>query len=103
MGLLFILMYSKGLQVTSIRIWKCLKHLYSSFFVVVLQWGTADAEIKTPSVENPELTNVLLLKPGVEHNVAMHASPSARNFFLVLSSAFLVHSPSLFPDPLPTL
>ena len=30
----------------------------------VSQWGTADAEIKFPSVENQELTNVLLLKPG---------------------------------------
>ena len=42
-------------------------------------------------------SKVLLLKPGVGQNVAMHASPSARNFFLKLISTFLVHSaPSLF-------
>ena len=29
------------------------------------QWGTADAEIQVPSVENPELSKVLPLKPGV--------------------------------------
>ena len=34
-------------------------------FILVSQWYTADAEIKVSSVENPELTNVLPLKPGV--------------------------------------
>jgi len=29
------------------------------------QWDTADAEIEVPSVENPELTNILPLKPDV--------------------------------------
>ena len=43
---------------------------------------TAVAEIKAPSLENPELTNVLPLKPGVDQNKATHASPTARNFFL---------------------
>ena len=28
------------------------------------QWGTKDAEIKVPFLENPQLANVLLLKPG---------------------------------------
>ena len=28
------------------------------------QWSTEDAEIKVPSFEKPELTNVLPLKPG---------------------------------------
>ena len=49
-----------------------------------LQSCTADAEISVPSVENPELTNVLPLKPGVGQNIAVHASPTARNFFHVL-------------------
>ena len=49
-----------------------------------LQQGTADAEIKAPSVENPELTNVLPQKPGVGQNIATHASPTARKFFLVM-------------------
>ena len=31
-----------------------------------LQWVTADPEIKEPSAENPELSKVLSLKPGVD-------------------------------------
>ena len=69
-----------------------------------------------PPVENPELTDVLPLKPGVCQNIATHASPTARNFFLALIWmgvkhqltyliwTFPVHSPSFFPSPksLPT-
>ena len=58
------------------------------------QWGTADAEIKVPSVENSELPKVLPLKPGVGQNIAMHASSTAMNFFLI--STFPVHSTSFF-------
>ena len=46
------------------------------------------------SVENQELTYVLLLKPGVGQSIAMHALPTARNFFFVLIPTFMVHSPS---------
>ena len=56
-------------------------------------WGTTDAVIKAPSVENPELTNVLPLKLGIAQNIATHASPTARNVFLVLISTFSVRSP----------
>ena len=45
--------------------------------------GTTDAEIKAPSVEKPELTNILPLKPGVCQNIATDASPTAENFCLV--------------------
>ena len=55
-------------------------------------WGTEDSEIKVPSVENPELTNCLSLKPGVGQNIAMHASPTARNNLLVLISTSLILS-----------
>ena len=57
---------------------------------------TADADVRVPSVGNAELTYwyVLLWKPGEGQNMAMHASPTARNFFLVLISTFPVHSPS---------
>ena len=54
--------------------------------------GYWDTEIKVPSVENPELTNVLPLRPGVGQSIATHASPAAMNFFLVLISTFPVHS-----------
>ena len=46
-----------------------------------LQRGTADAEIKAPSVENPGLTNVLPRKPGVGQNIATHASPYCQEVF----------------------
>ena len=35
--------------------------------------AAADEEMKVPSVENPELTNVLLFKPGVGQNMATRA------------------------------
>ena len=54
------------------------------------QWGTGDAEMKAPSVENSELTNVLPLKSGVGQNIAMHASPIVGDFFSDLISIFLV-------------
>ena len=48
-------------------------------------------------------SKVLPLKPGVDQNIAMHASPTARDFFLGLISTspvtFPVHSPSFFPKP----
>ena len=64
---------------------------------------TADAEINVPSVENPKLTDVLP-KPEAGQNIATHASPTARNLFLVIISTFPVHSPSLIlsSKPLPT-
>ena len=40
------------------------------------QWGTANTEIKDPSVENPEL-KVLSFKPGAGLYIAMHATPTA--------------------------
>ena len=55
-------------------------------------WVTVDAETKVSLslslsfvvvVENPEPTNVLLLKPGVDKNIATHASPTDRNIFFV--------------------
>ena len=57
---------------------------------------SGDAEMKVLSVENPEQTNVLTLKPGVDENIAMHTSPIARNFLLVLISTVQAPSPSFF-------
>ena len=47
-----------------------------------LHWGTVAAELKAPFAENPELSKVLSSKPDVGQNIAMHASPTARNFSL---------------------
>ena len=41
--------------------------------------GTAEAEIKVPSAENPELSAVLSVKPGGGQNIVLHVSPAARN------------------------
>lgn len=41
------------------------------FCPISSQWGTADAEMKIPTVENPELTNGC---SGVGQNIAMHAA-----------------------------
>ena len=48
--------------------------------VIAPQWGAADAEIKVPSGENRG--NVLPLKPGVGQYIAIHATLTARDFFL---------------------
>ena len=46
-----------------------------------LQWGAVDTEIKVPSVENTELEGSPL-KPGVGEYIAIHATLTARDFFL---------------------
>ena len=43
----------------------------------------------------------LPLKPGLGQKIAMHALPTARNFFLVLMLTFLVHSFSFLPKSSP--
>ena len=48
---------------------------------VVPQSGAAGAEIKVPSGENKSL-NVLPLKPGAGRYIAIHATLTARDFFL---------------------
>ena len=58
------------------------------------QGGTADAENKIPSVENPELTNCLPLMPGIGQNIATRASPAARNFFLFLMGDLAADGPA---------
>ena len=49
----------------------------SSSFFTHPQWGTADAEIEDPSVENPEL-KVLPSKPGAGPYIGKHATPTTR-------------------------
>ena len=85
------------------EMWWTFPHLFQAHFVHFTYTGpavghshTADAEIKVPSFKVPELTNVLALKPGVGQNIAMHALPTTRSFFLV-EILTLVHSAS--PPP----
>ena len=64
------------------------------------QLGTADAEIKHPSVENPELKGSPF-KPGAGPLIAVQATPSARGVFLANSTLLVVHSLAFSPKPLP--
>lgn len=50
------------------------------FFVDNLVMGTAHAELKFPLTKSPYLSKVFPLKPGVTQNIALRASPVARNF-----------------------
>ena len=61
-------------------------------------WGTADAEIRALSVDNPELTDVLPLKPAVGQNDYSHACFAHCQDFLPYPNFYrtLVHSPSFF-------
>ena len=49
--------------------------------VSTLQWGAVDTEIKVPSGKNTEL-KFLPLKPGVDQYITIHATLTARDFFL---------------------
>ena len=69
------------------------------FDLVLLQFGAADAEIKSHLVRTHSLY-VLPLKPSVGQYTAIHAMLTARDFFLTYwFSTFLVHSPAFFPKP----
>ena len=47
------------------------------------QWGAADAEIKVPSdLVRTQSLNVLPFKPGVGQYIAIHATLTARDFFV---------------------
>ena len=52
-------------------------------------------KLRSPLLWQPRW-HVLHVNPGVGQNIATHALPTARNVFLLLISAFLVHSFSLF-------
>ena len=54
--------------------------------------STADAEMKVPSVENPELSKVLFFsQPEVSQNTALHAFLTAvLSVFVIIAS--LIHS-----------
>ena len=61
----------------------CCPSLPPAVLFVPPQWGAADAEIKVPSVRTQSLKlNVLPLKPGVGQYIAIHATLTARDFFL---------------------
>ena len=65
-----------------------------SALISVPLWGSANREIKVPSVVSAVLPKALLLKPGGGQNIAMHiSSPTAWNFIL---SGFYFHDPFNF-------
>ena len=52
------------------------------FIIKTPQWGAADAEIKVPSDERTQSLRVLPLIPGIGQYIAIHATLTAREFFL---------------------
>ena len=81
-------------------------HRHHFLFLRVLsfppQWGTLDAEIKDPSVEDPDLKGFPSM-PGVGQNVTMNVSDTSRDFFLELIStlppgSFICICPETSPE-----
>ena len=58
------------------------------------QWSTADA----PIFREPRVSKLFPLRPVGGQKIAMHASLTARNYFLELISTIRVHSPTFFPN-----
>ena len=56
--------------------------------------SNADAELKVPLLRTQSCER-FRLKPGVGQNTALHTSPAAWTFLLVLISTLLVHSSTL--------
>ena len=75
----------------------CFVFLFVCSFVQC-KWGTADAEIKVFSFENPEVLRVLQFKPRAGQNLAKHASPTARIFF-PLSDSYTASDQFKIPLP----
>ena len=48
---------------------------------------TADAEMKAPFSENPELSQMVYIKLEVGQNVASHVSFTAKNFAFLISAS----------------
>ena len=62
------------------------KEIYSTVCKVECTgWDTTNAEHKVPSAQNPEPLKVLSLKAGVDQNIALHAFPTARDSFFLIS------------------
>ena len=45
-------------------------HIWHFIYLVAVDVGTMDAEVKVPSDQNPELSNVVSFKLGVNHITA---------------------------------
>ena len=69
-----------------------------TFLIRLPQWGAADAKIKVPSEENTDL-KVFRFKPGIGQYIAMHATLTARDFFLANSYPSGPFT-CIFPKPL---
>ena len=66
--------------------------IYVLVVEILLQYRTADAEIKILTVEHPGVENAV---PGAGQNIATYALATTRNIFIVLISSFSVY-PTFF-------
>ena len=74
-------------------------HFPRRAFKLAQQWGAADAEIKRSHLMRTQSLKILPLKPGVGQYIAVHATLTARDFFLAY---FYPSGPftCIFPTPL---
>ena len=76
-------------------------HAETQFPSMTPQWGAADAEIKVPSGENTELKRSPC--KALSRSVYSHTCYAyCQGFLPCLFFTLPVHSPALFPKPLPT-
>ena len=62
--------------------------LLSATLALIPLSHNADTQVSIPFVESPELSNIASGKPGVGQNLALHASPAARNSFCIITFFF---------------
>ena len=60
-----------------------------SLLVTSSLWATRGAEIQLVFAENPKLSKIPSFEPTVDENIALHASPAARNYAIL--TAMLPH------------
>ena len=73
-------------------------HDGGGFFLASPRSGELRTQKLTSHLVRTQSLNVLPLKPGVGHYIAIHAMLTARDFLLIFTLP--VHSPAFFPKPL---
>ena len=89
-----------SLQDCSVGQWTIALRFYGDYmqwnhWKTVLRWGFCRYTVnKDHATEDLELSKPPSLKPGVDQNIALHASPAARIIFShLVHSALFVHNP----------
>ena len=76
------------------------KYSYNQRLLLLPRSGELRTQKLKSHLVRTQSLNVLPLKPGVGEYIAIHATLTARDFFLLIST-LPVHSPAFVPKPLP--